>query len=74
MKPRNPTPRLAMLAAALLLPLPASAHPEHPGGSGLDLLHLLGDPFHLLVAIASAAGVAALLAWRRRTREREARF
>jgi len=65
--------RLAIALAVLLLPLTAGAHPDHGAGAGIDLTHLLTDPFHVLVIVAAAAGVGTLLAWRRSAHVRGSR-
>lgn len=74
--PRRPA-LAALLAAglaALLVAAPGAAHPGHGEGFGGSIPH----PFHHdpLLAVVSAATIAAALAWRiaRRRRSRVARL
>ena len=45
--------KLATTIGAVLVPGAAAAHPDHVSGGGLGLVHLVTDPFHLVLTAAA---------------------
>lgn len=60
---------LVVSIVTLLAAASASAHPDHVGGSAVDVAHYVTDPFHVAMGALGVAGMVSLVsAWRTRQR------